>query len=722
MQRARFGLWGESVGFVPNPNDGRRLQYNKSLDRPDIRPGVERILHNIRSLLDEAGRVEDRYGLKAEISQGSEISTSRGMTLFKGSFDLFKSRIRKHQKQTSAWNVTRWAIHDAKKFEDMISRVKDFVDGLESITKSLGLLEEQHERLREEINSISDVESLRLLRDASSSYRSRQQDVSDTASRRLITVVMSVVEQRTIASASTFPGTGESFVTAETIPSAEIESILSDDLHLPGAWPRSLKSSSKGQHHRGPPHQRQPRNAFKPSPTCDGCLEEHYKCVSDTESGSCNRCIQTERECSFLRHIPDQAEDEDLVDLSDKSNLGIAAEVWSSSEGLPQNRRLLSGLVENATPRKPLSFAAGDAHYGEQLTAIKQEDENYWLSHSGKILGHASSGSSAAKRMFIELRNIRAGKVPFVSAVPLDDSLDRVLASIEGPPETPYEGGVFWITVKLSETNPWNGPPMMRFQTKIYHPNISPQGYICADYTEKWNSVLSTSNMKRPVKDPAARWYQGRSTEVQWSLGALLTALCGLLATPDVDDPLVPEIAQKYFEDYDGYCENARLYTRKFATGQRPAENELTFLDESPHRISVIEEPPPINESGDDVDKESLLRSLRERYEDTWRSDDERKSLLRSLRERHEGTLEDSDAVNDQESLLITHGNRQDGLTPQAVTYTSDPGPSQILIRKFLDIYEVFDIQKVLDARDRGALTYQKQKSVYRRDPDGVRP
>lgn len=41
--------------------------------------------------------------------------------------------------------------------------------------------------------------------------------------------------------------------------------------------------------------------------------------------------------------------------------------------------------------------------------------------------------------MFFELRDIREGKVPFVSAVPVDDNLDTVLASIEGPPETPYE-------------------------------------------------------------------------------------------------------------------------------------------------------------------------------------------------------------------------------------------------------------------------------------------
>ena len=105
--------------------------------------------------------------------------------------------------------------------------------------------------------------------------------------------------------------------------------------------------------------------------------------------------------------------------------------------------------------------------------------------------------------MFFELRNIRAGKVPFVSAVLLDDSLAKVLASIEGPPDTPYEGSIFFIRVKLPKTDPF-GPPLMRIHTKIYHPNISPQGHICADYKEKWNAVFSASATKVPVSDSNA--------------------------------------------------------------------------------------------------------------------------------------------------------------------------------------------------------------------------
>jgi hypothetical protein len=244
LQRARFGLWGESVGLVLNP-DGRRLRYDKNLDRPDIRPGVERMLNNIKSLLDEAGKVDERYGLSSNVLQGSEVSTSRGLDIFKGSFERFKARIKKNQKETSAWNVTRWAIHDADKFEGMLNRLKDFVDGLESITKSLGLLQEQHERLRKEIESISDTQSLRLLRDASSRHGSSQQDVSDAASQRLITVAESFIETQNLDLSSRLSTTGESFITVCTICmfllSSDFTQLLADSGRF---FTNGLKSSA----------------------------------------------------------------------------------------------------------------------------------------------------------------------------------------------------------------------------------------------------------------------------------------------------------------------------------------------------------------------------------------------------------------------------------------------------------------------------------------------
>lgn len=418
------------------------------------------------------------------------------------------------------------------------------------------MLAEQYARLQEEIENISDVPSLKLLRDASSSHRSLLNGELETSSRRFILeVAESVLEQKTIASGPTGPETVSTFVTAHTRRSTFNESLVSDDVVVPGAWPKSLRSSlwdTSLAAATSKDHDLQGLILRPGAPrSLHALTNAHIRAEQDGGVSLATELRGTGDEMSVQR--PETADP------------GI------KSEEVPQNQRLVRKLLENSK-QNSLSFAAGDARYGEKLGTIKREDENIWHGFSGNLVLHARSGSYAAKRMFVELRNIRLSKVPFISAVPVEDSLDKVLASIEGPPETPYEGGVIFITIKLSQ-DPQKAP-LMRFQTKIYHPNISPRGHICADYGQKWNP-----NGAGEFSIDSG-WYHRKPGESVWSLGALLTALCGLLALLDVDDPLVPEIAQKYIEDYDDYCRSAKIYTQKYALAHRPNDGDLVFLEE----------------------------------------------------------------------------------------------------------------------------------------------
>ena len=51
---------------------------------------------------------------------------------------------------------------------------------------------------------------------------------------------------------------------------------------------------------------------------------------------------------------------------------------------------------------------------------------------------------------------------------PQDDSLINCKGTILGPPETPYEGGVFHLSIDLDGYE--FKPPKIKFITKIYHP------------------------------------------------------------------------------------------------------------------------------------------------------------------------------------------------------------------------------------------------------------
>ena len=42
---------------------------------------------------------------------------------------------------------------------------------------------------------------------------------------------------------------------------------------------------------------------------------------------------------------------------------------------------------------------------------------------------------------------------------------------LKGPPDTPYENGVFVIDIQIPEQYPLQ-PPVVRFETTIFHPNV----------------------------------------------------------------------------------------------------------------------------------------------------------------------------------------------------------------------------------------------------------
>lgn len=53
-------------------------------------------------------------------------------------------------------------------------------------------------------------------------------------------------------------------------------------------------------------------------------------------------------------------------------------------------------------------------------------------------------------------------------------------------------------------------------------------------------------------------------------LESILLSICALLDEPDVEDPLVPEIAVQYLQDKSRYEEIAREYTSRYACGDSP--------------------------------------------------------------------------------------------------------------------------------------------------------
>ena len=148
---------------------------------------------------------------------------------------------------------------------------------------------------------------------------------------------------------------------------------------------------------------------------------------------------------------------------------------------------------------------------------------------------------SVARRITTELKQLEKDPPMNCSAGPIGEDIFKWEATIIGPTETVYEGGVFKLLIHFSDRYPFK-PPKIRFLTRIYHPNINSSGGICLDILkDQWSPALTISKV--------------------------LLSICSLLSDPNPDDPLVPDIARQYKENRVAYETTARDWTQVYATG-----------------------------------------------------------------------------------------------------------------------------------------------------------
>lgn len=131
-----------------------------------------------------------------------------------------------------------------------------------------------------------------------------------------------------------------------------------------------------------------------------------------------------------------------------------------------------------------------------------------------------------------------------------ENDLTKLTGFFTGPPDTPYEGGVFQVDINIPNEYPFK-PPQMKFGTKIYHPNISSvTGAICLDILkDAWTPVFT--------------------------LKSSLISLQSLLQSPEPNDPQDAEVAKHYLTNLAGFKETAAYWTKIYASPDKSQQQPL---------------------------------------------------------------------------------------------------------------------------------------------------
>ena len=107
---------------------------------------------------------------------------------------------------------------------------------------------------------------------------------------------------------------------------------------------------------------------------------------------------------------------------------------------------------------------------------------------------------NAKKKLLADFENIQINPSDNFSAVPNQTNVMIWNAVIFGPQDSPYEYGVFKLTLKFCDEYPYI-PPQVQFTSKIFHPNIFSDGKVCPEILQNsWTPAIEVASILTTVR------------------------------------------------------------------------------------------------------------------------------------------------------------------------------------------------------------------------------
>ena len=284
-----------------------------------------------------------------------------------------------------------------------------------------------------------------------------------------------------------------------------------------GAQARS--AAGEGATRARPSSPQDPAGAPRP----DTCTRRCLACAKDLGVATASRTVCDKEECASF--------------YQDTSGSPVSTMLRRSPEGVDLMLNLLVQAGHNSSGRH-WGVAAGTSTPAS--TCSRRPPPLVPLVPQHPV--RSTACSFGLRRNNKEYRDLQRDPPANISAGPiLEDDMRFWKATILGAEGSPYAGGIFFLNIYFPIEYPFK-PPKVQFTTKVFHPNINSNGWICLNILQdEWPVALTIS-------------------QVLLSIFSILTS-----GPPDDADPLEPCIARMYKKDRRKFEEIATSWTRKYA-------------------------------------------------------------------------------------------------------------------------------------------------------------
>ncbi|KAF2077428.1 hypothetical protein CYY_001277 [Polysphondylium violaceum] len=120
---------------------------------------------------------------------------------------------------------------------------------------------------------------------------------------------------------------------------------------------------------------------------------------------------------------------------------------------------------------------------------------------------------------------------------------------IVGPPETPYEGGIFNATLSFTAEYPVK-PPKMKFTTEIWHPNVYKDGVVCISILHEGEDIYGYEKSNE-------RWSPVHTVE------SILVSVISMLSSPNDESPANIDASNEWRKDREAFNKRVKRLARK---------------------------------------------------------------------------------------------------------------------------------------------------------------